>query len=82
MNFKLEYSKLNTDSRKEGINMKEVITSIREKLELIENTLSSIPSEQQDDLSIKLNRIDKDLRGIILFQLAVTKDDSTLQPKR
>jgi hypothetical protein len=53
--------------------MKEVIKSIRKKLELIENTLNSIPNGQQDDLSIKLNRIDKDLRGVMLFQLAISK---------
>lgn len=63
--------------------MKEIIASIRSKLELIEDTLDNQQDEQrQDNLRIKMNRVDKDLLSIILFQLAVTKDSSTFQPKR
>lgn len=73
MKFKLEYSILNTDSRKEGISMKEVITSIKERLVLIENTSSNLSNTQKGDLSTKLNRIDKELRSIILVQMAIDK---------
>jgi hypothetical protein len=63
--------------------VKEVIASIKDKLKLIEDTFDSQQDEQkQNDLTIKLNRINKDLRGIIFFQLAITKNSSTLQPKR
>lgn len=63
--------------------MKEIIASIKDKLALIENTLDNKQDEQkQNDLRVKLYRIDKDLRGIVLFQLAITKNSSTLQPNR
>ena len=63
--------------------MKEIIASIRNNLKLIEDTLDNQQDEQkQNDLRIKLYHINRDLRSIVLFQLAVTKDSSTLQPKR
>ena len=63
--------------------MKEIIASIRNNLKLIEDTLDNQQDEQkQNDLRIKLYHINRDLRSIVLFQLAVTKGSSTLQPKR
>ena len=77
MKFKPEYSNLKYTKQEKHIkdvkNMKEIISSIRESLTLIENTFSEVPKEQQTDLRIKLRHVDKDLRGIILFQMAINK---------
>lgn len=53
--------------------MKEIIASIKENLRLLESNLSNTPEEEQTDLRIKLRHINKDLRGIILFQMAINK---------
>ena len=53
--------------------MEEVITSIKNKIELIENTLGNLSEEEQITLARKLMQVNRDLRGVILFQLAVNK---------
>ena len=53
--------------------MKETIELIRKNLILIESTLVNTPEDQQADLKAKLMRINRDLRSVILLQLAINK---------
>ena len=53
--------------------MQETITAIKSKLKVIENTYNSLQEGQRANIKIGLDRIDKDLRSLILLGLAISK---------
>jgi hypothetical protein len=54
--------------------MKEIIASIKEKLMLIENAYNDLEGIRKTEVEIELRQIDRDLRGLILMYLAVSKE--------
>ena len=53
--------------------MKEIITSIKEKLDMAERAQRVLPDEQKKRVVARLKQIDDDTRSLILFCLAISK---------